>query len=264
MRGTEVLVEEARAQVKALKIGLLLGLTDIRLQYRRSSLGPLWLTATVGIQVAVIGILFSRIFSEDLFTYLLYLGVGIVLWNFLVSSLNEAANSIINASQLIKQVALPITAHVYRIVVKNLFLLGHNFLIFLPLYILRGSPPSWWNLAAVIGLALITLNVGWLSVATAMVSARYRDLPAIINGALVVGFYVTPILWTEQQIADTWVSWIVLANPMNHLIVAVRNPLLGETIPILSLIFLCAMALAGWVVTLFLVRKKSRMVPFWV
>ena len=54
----------------------LLGLHDIRQRYRRSTLGPFWLTISMAIMIGTMGILYARLFSQDMSEYLPFLAVG--------------------------------------------------------------------------------------------------------------------------------------------------------------------------------------------
>jgi len=51
--------------VRLLPLAWKLGWLDIRLRYRGSTLGPLWLTLSTGIMVGALGFLYARIFHTD-------------------------------------------------------------------------------------------------------------------------------------------------------------------------------------------------------
>ena len=241
-----------------------LALTDIRLVYRRSTLGPLWVTGTLFAQISVIGLLFSRLFDQSTFGYLLHLGSGLIAWTFVVSTLNESAMSLITSGPLIKQVLLPPTVHVYRVVFKNAFLLAHNLLALVPFYFLSPGTLSLWSLLVVPGLVLAVINLGWVAVVIATVSARYRDLPAVISGVLVIVFYVTPILWTEDQLGTSWVRNVIPYNPFYHLVEVFRGPLLGQPVPVFSAVILLLSAVVGTLIVRRLLTWKGHLIPFWV
>lgn len=249
--------------IEGLRIALQLAATDIRLQYRRSSLGPLWVTLTLFAQISVIGLLFSTFFGEGRVDYILHLGSGLILWNFLVTTINESAESLVKSGALIKQVSLPFHVHTLRVVGRNFLLLVHHLLALAPYMVLRGELNGWLAFLPV-GSVLVLLNLGWLSLAVAVVSARYRDLPAVISGIVVIFFYVTPILWTVDQLGDGLLAELVLLNPFLHVISVFRDPLLGNPFPIVSAGILLATAVLGWAFSIFLMKRKSKKIAFWV
>jgi len=250
--------------LEAARVAALLALTDIKMLYRRSSLGPLWVSLTIGAQIAVIGILFSTLFSVDRFSYFLYFGVGLTFWMFLTTTVNEGAASLVNSGSLIRQVALPISTHVLRVILKNLFILGHNFLILIPLFFLSSDSISPWILLVIPCLLLVVVNLVWIALGAAILSARYRDLPPVINGLIVIAFYATPILWKPDQFEGSIIFSLVPLNPFFHLLEVFRQPILGFPVPWQSVVVLLSSALIGFGILRFVQMKMERNVPFWV
>lgn len=250
--------------LEALRVATLLALTDIKMLYRRSSLGPLWVTLTLGAQIAVIGLLFSTLFSVDRFNYFLYFGVGLTFWLFLTSTINEGAASLVNSGSLIRQVALPVSTHVLRVILKNLFILGHNFLILIPLFALSSDSIGFSSFLVLPSLLLVVANLVWIALSAAILSARYRDLPPVINGFIVIAFYATPILWEPKQFEGSLVFSLIPLNPFFHLLEIFRQPLLGFPIPWQSALVLLVSALVGFGILGFLRAKMERNVAFWV
>lgn len=257
-------VGELVSPFRQLHIALNLAVTDVRLQYRRSSLGPLWGTATLFAQISVIGLLFSRLFDSDTFSYLLHLGAGLVAWIFVIGTLNESSQSLISSGPLIRQIPLPVTVHTFRVVMKNVVLFAHNLLALVPFFLLATDELSFWMLLVIPGFLLALLNLSWLAIVLSVVSARYRDFPAIVSGVLVIVFYVTPILWSLEQLEGAWVQRVVPFNPFFHVVEVFREPLLGNPIPVLSATVLFLTALGGWGLARAIVARKSSQIAFWV
>ena len=67
------------------------GLQDIRLRYRRSFLGPWWLTASTAVTIGILGLLWSQIFQSDITTYMPFFAIGHVTWIWISSQINDAA-----------------------------------------------------------------------------------------------------------------------------------------------------------------------------
>ena len=74
-----------------------LGWNDIRQRYRRSLLGPFWLTASMAIMVVSLGVIYARIFKTDINDFLPFLCVGLLVWGFISSTLNEAGTLFIGS-----------------------------------------------------------------------------------------------------------------------------------------------------------------------
>jgi ABC-type polysaccharide/polyol phosphate export permease len=91
-----------------------LGWQDIRQRYRRSVIGPLWITLSMGLLVGTLGVLYSRVFHTDINTYLPFLCLGFVIWGFLSSTANECCMAFIQGANIIKQGRVPFSIHVLR------------------------------------------------------------------------------------------------------------------------------------------------------
>src|SRR5579862_3228594 len=60
----------------------IMGWDDIRQRYRRSVLGPFWITLSTGIFILLLGVIYSRLFHMELQHYMPYLSVGYIVWGF--------------------------------------------------------------------------------------------------------------------------------------------------------------------------------------
>ena len=90
--------------VRAWPLWLTLAWNDIAMRYRRSTLGPLWMTLSTGILVVSLGLLYSRIFQTDIATYLPYLALGFIVWGFLSTTINESCQAFSESERIIKQI----------------------------------------------------------------------------------------------------------------------------------------------------------------
>src|SRR5947208_84479 len=79
----------------------MLGWQDVRQRYRRSALGPFWLTISMGVMIGTIGLVFGQIFNSPMKEYLPFLTVGMILWTFISAVLLEGCSGFIAAEGII-------------------------------------------------------------------------------------------------------------------------------------------------------------------
>src|SRR3954452_22448644 len=84
-----------------------MGWNDILQRYRRSVLGPFWLTASTAIMVVVLGLLYAELFKTQISDFLPFLCTGLLVWNLLATFLGEGGMIFTAAESYIKQVRLP-------------------------------------------------------------------------------------------------------------------------------------------------------------
>lgn len=243
---------------------LSLGWSDIRLRYRRSILGPWWLTIGMAINIGIIGLIFGKIFNISLSYYFPYVAIGIVLWSFIVGCITEGCLSFISADAIIKQLPIPLKVHILRVFWRNIVILGHSLLI-LPIVLIFAQSNFNWNLLYIIpGLIIFLINILWIITLLSILCTRYRDLPQIVSSIVQVFFYVTPIMWVPQMLESQKYLTVLEFNPLFHLVQIVRNPLLGEQIPQVSWVISICLAFTGLIISQFLYLRYRKRIAFWL
>jgi lipopolysaccharide transport system permease protein len=239
-----------------------LGWNDILQRYRRSVLGPLWLTASMAIMVTALGVLYAEIFHTAVNDLLPFLCVGLLVWNFISSFLVEGGTLFTGAESYIKQIRLPYSCYVYRSSWSKLIILAHNSVIYFAVLIYFEIWPGAAALLAIPGLLIVLFNCALANLFIGMVSARFRDFPQLINSIVQVIFFVTPIFWKPELLKGR--SFITDFNPLFHLIEIVRAPLLGNVPLSKSYFAVLLITLVNLVVvSLFFTRFRSR-IAYWV
>lgn len=242
----------------------MLGWQDVKQRYRRSALGPFWLTISMGVMIATIGIVFGRIFKSPMDEFLPFLTIGMIVWTFMSSVVSEGCMSFIAAEGVIKQLPLPLFIHVLRVVWRNFLILAHNIVIFPLVLIAVAKPIGFAALLSIPGLIVVMMNLAWVILILAVLCARYRDLPQIINSLLQVVFYLTPIMWLPNLLPERTGTYLLSWNPLFHLIEIVRAPLLSRTASELNWEVSLGLAIVGWTIALAVYGRYKTRIAYWL
>lgn len=245
-------------------LALMLGWQDIKQRYRRSKLGPFWLTISMGVMITMIGIIFGQALALPLRDYLPHVACGIIFWNFISSGVNEGSSSFINSAGMIRQLALPLALYPIRILWKNIVVLGHNAVIIPLVLVVVGKPINFNLLWLIPGFILLVLNIFWLSVLLGVFCTRFRDMPPIVASLVQVFFYLTPILWMPHTVNARVSSWIVNVNPAYHLLELVRAPILGYCPSMLSWLVVIGLFVFGSLITLWFFGSYKKRIAYWI
>ncbi|ABE63555.1 ABC-2 protein [Nitrobacter hamburgensis X14] len=239
-----------------------LGWNDILQRYRRSLLGPLWLTASMAIMVVALGILYAKLFKTPVDNLLPFLCVGFLVWTLIASFLVEAGTLFTGSESYIKQIRLPYSVYVYRSCWSKLIIFAHNAVIYLGVILYFKIWPGAVSLLAIPGLILVLLNGAIISLFIGMVSARFRDIPQLIASFVQIVFFVTPIFWMPSLLQGR--TFVLDFNPFYHLVEIVRAPLLGLVPSSKSYLAILLITLINTAVTgAFFARFRSR-ISYWV
>jgi ABC-type polysaccharide/polyol phosphate export permease len=241
------------------RIGLAWSLAwhDVVSRYRGSILGPFWITLSMGLMVLGIGFLYASLFNAPVDEFIPFVALGLVFFGAISGVLTEGCQTFLNAAGMLSQTSLPLFTFVWRTVLRNLIYLGHHVIIVVAVLVWfdawRGADP----LLAAAGLGLLVVNVAWASLLVGIASARFRDVPQVVISIVQFAMFITPVFWRPHDRFEHDDAVLAL-NPFNHLLHAVRAPLLGETVHALTWWALIAMALIGWAVTFGLFATTRR------
>lgn len=240
-----------------------LGWHDIRQRYRRSALGPFWIVLATLLFVGAMTLVYSGLFRQDIHTFLPLAACSIVTWTYVAACMNEGCNVFIAASSTIKQVPAPLTVHAFRLVWSQLIYFLHNMIVVVLALLVAGVSFHASNLLFIPALVLLTINLSWMSLTLGTLSARFRDLPLIVQSLVTGIFLATPVLWKIEMLPPDR-QWIAYINPFTYLIEIMRLPLLGVTPSPKLWAAVLAMALCGWALALVVYGRSRARLAYWV
>lgn len=239
-----------------------LGWHDIRQRYRRSLLGPFWFTLSTAITVVVLGLLYSTLLHQEITDYLPYLAVGLVLWQYVSSIVNEGCMTFIGSSSLIKQIRLPLTIHVCRMVWRNFVIMLHSLPVVIILLVSFGKWPGREFVLVPLGLLVLLLHGVWIGVVFGILCARFRDIPPIVTNLVQVAFFFTPVMWMPEILKDR--AWVAEYNPLYHFIEIVRAPILNRPVHWESWVWSVGFLFVGFAFAQLLMRRARNRVAYWL
>jgi ABC-2 type transport system permease protein len=253
------------------ELWLSLGWQDIKQRYRRSVIGPFWITIATGVQATAIGILYAALLDIPLAEFLPYVTVGLIVWNLINASIIEGSEVFIANEGLIKQLPSALSVHIYRLVWRQLLFFAHNLVIYVIMVVAFAvwRDLSWASLAAIPAVALLVLNAVWVSIVFGIFATRYRDIAPILSSMTLLLFVLTPIMWTTQSLvaqggAVAERAKIAELNPLYHYLEIVRAPMIGQPQALYHWYIVLGITVAGWALALVALRKYRARVPYWV
>lgn len=246
-------------------LAFMLGWQDVRQAYRRSSFGPFWITAGMTVQILTIAFVFGMIFKTDMQEFLPFIASSIIFWSLISATISDGCMSFIGGEAIIKQLNIPLLTHVLRVIWRNLINFAHNVVI-LPLafvVVLHGL--NWNAVLAIPGIVLLIINLGWIALVLAFLSARFRDMPPIVSSLLMIALYLTPVMWYPSLIGNNELAHFLLGlNPFYHLLQIVRSPLLGEVPTVENWSLSVLLATVGWSIAALVFSRFRTAIAYWV
>lgn len=200
---------------------------EIKVKYKQTVLGFLW----VILQPALMTLVFTFFLGSAItnmtklnIPYPLFALSGMVIWSFFSSGLSNAANSMVNNSNIIKKVYFPRLIIPFSAILSSSidFMISLGLLFAALLYF--GAPVNWLHLLylplALIMISFATLGIGMF---LAALNIKYRDvrymLPFFIQGMLFISPIMFPVSISNNAIATT----ILQFNPVAGALELIRS-----------------------------------------
>lgn len=205
-------------------------INNLKMRYRRSSLGFLWSLLNPLMTMAVISVVFSLIYRQDIRTFSIYIFSGLAPWSFLSATVQAGSMSLVYAEGFLKKVYLP----------KLLFPLitvsteAVNFLFSLvSMYILAlllGAPVSWHILLLPLAVLVTFVFALGMVMIISVATVYFRDLTQIVSVVLTMLFYTVPVIYPIEQIPQQF-QWVFTINPFFYFIMLFRKVIYYQTQP---------------------------------
>jgi ABC-type polysaccharide/polyol phosphate export permease len=232
---------------------------DLEAKYKGTALGVLWSLANPLLLMGIYLVVFSLLWQVIDQAYPgLFLLSGLTLWVFFANSLQAASKSLLEAAALIRKTRFPRQLVPFSSVATNLVAFVVMFVIVLVLnfaFLPRVRTTEW----VAIPLAVVfVLFVSGLALAVACATVVFRDVEHLVSALLLPLFFLTPILYTIENLPGAAADYDWLANilrwgnPLAPSVNAIRDPLFfGEWPAVADVVYLCvaaaaALALGAW------------------
>jgi lipopolysaccharide transport system permease protein len=253
------------ASLKKYRLISELAWNDIKQRYRRTILGPLWISLSIAATILGLGLLFGVIFNQKSGVYLPYLAVGILFWTFISAVITEGSDCFIAMQSIIKQISLPYSLYIFRVILRNLIILGHNLLVAIIIFYFLDIEILHFNIEVIPQVILGVLNLFWIVLTLSVISTRYRDINPIVANVLQLTFYLTPIIWMAEQVKhNAFISAILLYNPFNYILLALRSLIDGAVMAPNQLLVLVIMAVTGLLLSFGIFSFSYKRIAFWL
>ena len=247
-----------------------LGWQDIRQRYRRSVLGPIWITISMAVTAVSLGVLYAGLFHNDLSKQLPYILVGFIVWAFISGCISEGSEVFIANVGLITHLPAPLSVHVYRLMWRQTLFFLHNLVVYAVMLVVFPQHLHWSDLSAFPAFVLLVINGAWVALLLGIFTTRFRDLAPIIASIVQLAFFMTPIVWVYADFLNSpnpavaQRARLAELNPFLHFVEFLRRPMLGQPQELRFWVVVLCITVVGWALTLFTMRRYRSRVSYWV
>lgn len=233
---------------------------DIKVRYKQTILGVSWAIIQPFFTMVIFSLFFGRLakIPSDGVPYPIFSYAALVPWTFFANGLNQASNSLVNNSVLIKKVYFPRLVIPIATVSSGLIDFVLAFIVLLGMMLYFGIFPTinilWLPFFFLLSFITALGTSLWLSA----MNVQFRDIRYTMPFLTQLWFFSTPIVYPSSLLSEPWRTLYGI-NPMVGVIESFRWALLGTgTAPGPTIIMSCVSACALLISGLFYYRRMEK------
>lgn len=245
-------LEELREALRYRTLILQLVRRDVLTRYKRSVLGVAWTLLNPLGMTLVLTLAFSRIFRfGDLKSYPAYVLSGLLAWTFFSQTTTAAMVNLVWGGGLLNRIYLPRASFALAAVGTGLVNMLLATIPLLLVMLFTGMPLGISLVALPLPLLLLACFSLGIGLIISTVAVYFPDVAEMYQIVLTAWMYLTPIIYPEEILPESYRFWITRVNPMYYLIRLYRIPVYDGRFPtfieILPALVIAILALlVGW------------------
>lgn len=187
---------------------------DFKTKYKKSIFGILWSFMNPLIMMTIQYVVFSKIFTNDIFCYPIYLLSGYTIFNFFCESVNQGIESIVNNASLITKVYVPKYIYPFTRVCSSAINLLITMILLLVMCIVMNIPFTRAMLLLPFPIICIFLFTMGIALLLTSLMVFFRDIKFLWGAFSLAWMYATPIFYPINIIPEHF-SFIIYMNPIS-------------------------------------------------
>ncbi len=233
-----------------------------RARFARTTLGSFWLGFSNLLSIGTLGIVYGTVFSvQDFRSYFMYLGVGLVIWNTISSSISNSPQLFAHNSSNIKNMNLKPLFYTFEEWSFQLQTFIQSFaLVFFVFLFLKFSLLSNFLISSWMPLLNLFIFIYWFPLIVCLISVRFTDIAQLVPIVLQLVFLTSPILYRKESLGE--LAWITNINFIYKILDSLRISILKGDVNYQDSILILSVNLIGLFFTLKYLDKEAKRLPF--
>jgi ABC-type polysaccharide/polyol phosphate export permease len=228
-----------------------ISLQNLIVNYNHSKISYLWIPLSFVILVFAKGFFLRDILGIDN-NFIIYLCIGLWIWNYISLAVPSYGNSLFNNRLIINININPHQVlHIlhFRLLITfflNLIVLG-MFLLFFTI--------QFNILAFLLGSLTLIILVHQVGKLLSIISLYYRDITQFINSMMLILFFLSPIFWYPQQLSASKL-YLLQFNPVYHILNVFRDAIMKGTFNTQGFIIMTILIIVLFIINYLFTNKQ--------
>ncbi|MGC8481302.1 MAG: ABC transporter permease [Acidimicrobiales bacterium] len=210
---------------------------EITVKYKNSVLGFAWSMLNPAMYILIYYVVFQKILKNGVPLYAIYIGVGLLVWNFFQTAVQGATGTIVDNAGLVKKVAFPreiLSLASVGAALVFFFFQAIVLIVFLLIFQVVPAFSYLWILPfMLLGLILVASA---LAVLLSAANVYFRDVRHLVELLMLAWFWATPVVYTFQTLSSALQRHGLLPfyflNPVTSVVLLFQRALYAKVSPV--------------------------------
>lgn len=205
---------------------------DLRLRYRQTALGVVWVVLQPLIAAGIFAFVFGTVahLSTEGTPYLLFTFAALTGWNLFSGILTRASACLVGNANLVSRVYFPRLILPLSVVPAALVDFIVSLGMFAVLLAVYGVAPTIAILTLPLWILLLSAGAFGAGLVAASLTVRYRDVQYVLPVMVQLLLYASPVAYAAARVPERWQTLYYL-NPLVAVIEGLRWSMLGTAPP---------------------------------
>ncbi|MDM0019588.1 ABC transporter permease [Variovorax saccharolyticus] len=223
----------------------ILALRDVKLRYRQTAVGVVWVLLQPLIGAWLFAFVFGRVAKlptgDDRIPYFIFSYAGLLIWNAFIQILQKSSESLVSNSGLVSKIYFPRVVLPLSTVLGVLIDFAIGAVVLALLMAIYGIAPSVSLLFMPVALLMAILLALGIGLWAAALNVSYRDVRYVVPVFAQFLLWASPVAYASSNIPAS-AQWFVALNPMVGILESFRWAVLGIPVANWSLVVVSAVA----------------------
>ncbi len=231
---------------------------DIKIRYKQTAIGVLWVILQPVITTAIFTVLFSNFarFETKGIPYPLFALSGLMIWLFVHTSITMASNSLVSNTNLVTKIFFPRLIMPFAATLAGIADLFFSLVILVILMTYYGTAPGLQILFAPLFLILAIIQTMAFGTLFSAMNVRFRDVKFALPFALQVWMIASPLFYPSSLLSEKW-RLVFAINPLVGILEGFRASLFGTPFDWTVIGISCASILVLVLLALFVFKRME-------
>lgn len=254
--------EDLVAGLRLWRFWIALAWDDLVHRYKRTIVGVIWIPASFSAFILAKVYIFGLLNAVALDYFAAFVTLGFLSWQLISAVIVDGCTSLTSAEAFIRSQKIPYSVFIYQTVARNMMVMVLTIPAVVAIGLIVGIPVHPTAFAALGALFIYVLNGIWVGIVLGMISARYRDLEHLVQTAMRILFFVSPIIFVPAALGEF--GRYIAYNPFFHYIEIFRAPIIDGNLAPASWGVVLVITVAGFACAALTYAASRRHIPFWV